>query len=61
MKNNQCKLCFKEDRKLQEETRAGLVNLITDYAIENKMSVHEIDKCVEHVKEVYYKDAIIKR
>lgn len=61
MKKNQCTLCFKEERKMQEEKIAGLVNLITDYAIKNKMSAREVDKCIEHIKDVYYTDALIKR
>ncbi len=61
MNKNQCTLCFKKDRKMKEERIAGLVNLILDYTIENKMSAREVDKCIEHVKEVYYTDALIKR
>ena len=61
MNKNKCILCFKKDRKMKEERIAGLVNLILDYTIENKMSAREVDKCIEHVKEVYYTDALIKR
>lgn len=56
-----CTLCFKEDRKTLEEKVAGLVNLITDYAIENEMSAELIDKSVEYVKRIYYTDALIRR
>lgn len=52
---------YREDFKLREERRRGLVNLILNYAIENSMSLKEVDKCVEIAKEAYYSDAVIKR
>ncbi len=58
---NKCTLCFKEDKKLQEEKVAGLVNLITDYVKENGMSLESVDKSIEYVKKVYYMSAFIKR
>ncbi|MBS6504552.1 MAG: hypothetical protein KH415_23605 [Clostridium sp.] len=50
----------REDFKLREERREGLVNLILNYAIENSMSLKEVDECVEIAKEAYYSDAVIK-
>lgn len=52
---------YTKDLKEREERTGGLVNLILDYAIENKMSAKEIDKCVEIAKEVFYSDGLIRR
>lgn len=52
---------YMEDLKEREERNGKLVNLIMDYAIENKMSAKDVDKCVEKAKEVFYSDATIKR
>lgn len=52
---------YKEDLKKKEERIGGLVNLITDYAIEHGMSAKEIDECVDIAKEVFYSDATVKR
>lgn len=52
---------YMEDLKEREERNGKLVNLIMDYAIENKMSAKEVDECVEIAKEVYYSSAIIQR
>ncbi|MDB1955391.1 hypothetical protein PMY38_10085 [Clostridium tertium] len=51
----------RENFKLREERKGGLVNLILNYAIENSMALKEVDECVEIAKEVYYSDAVIKR
>lgn len=61
MNENQCTLCFKEEQKLQDIKYTGLVNLVADYAIENKMSASEIDKCIDRVKNVFYENALVKR
>ncbi|MFR2528755.1 MAG: hypothetical protein ACLS9F_13945 [Clostridium paraputrificum] len=52
---------YMEDLKEREERNGRLVNLIMDYAIENKMSAKDVDKCVEKAKEVFYSDARIIR
>lgn len=52
---------YRNELKEIEERNGGLVNLILDYAIENKMSAKEIDKCVEIAKEVFYSDGLINR
>lgn len=52
---------YMEDLKEREERNGRLVNLIMDYAIENKMSAKEVDECVEIAKEVFYSDARIIR
>lgn len=46
---------------LDTKRAAGLINIIMDYAIENGMSLEEIDVCVEEVSTVYYSNGTIKR
>ena len=43
----------------QEIKEQGLTNAISDYVIKNKMTMQELDKCVDQVKRVYYTDAVI--
>lgn len=52
---------YREELKAQEIKEWRLVNIITDYAIANRMSMEELDKCVDKVKELYYTDATIRR
>lgn len=52
---------YREELKAQEIKEGRLVNIITDYAIANRMSMEELDKCVDKVKELYYTDATIRR
>lgn len=52
---------YREELKAQEIKEGRLVNIITDYTIANKMSMKELDKCVDKVKELYYTDATIRR
>ena len=40
---------------------ARLINLVLDYAINNHMSLKEVDDCIEKVAEVYYSDGLIIR
>ncbi|WP_425447755.1 hypothetical protein [Dethiothermospora halolimnae] len=49
------------DKKAIEERNAKLINTILDYAIDNGMSLEEIDNCMEKVSEVYYSDGLIRR
>lgn len=51
---------FEQELRGQEIKEQGLINAISDYAIKNKMTMQEIDKCISKVKEVYYTDAIIR-
>lgn len=37
----------------KEKRDAKLINMIMDYAIENKMAFSEIERCIEKVKNVY--------
>lgn len=48
-------------KREEEKKKCDLVNLILDYVVENKMSLKEIDECVEIVKQPFYSDAYIKR
>ena len=48
-------------RKNIEIRNAKLINLILDYAIENHMSLKEVEDCIEKVAEVYYSDGLIIR
>ena len=50
-----------ESIKKREDKYAGLINIITSYAIENVMSLEEIDECMDHVRQVYYSDGVIRK
>lgn len=50
-----------ENEKYVEKRNAKLINLILDYAIENHMSLQEIDNCIEEVRKIYYSDGLIIR
>lgn len=52
---------YREELKAQEIKEGRLVNIITDYTIANRMTMEELDKCVDKVKELYYTDATIRR
>lgn len=45
----------------RDKRDAQLINIISDYAIENQMSLKEIDKCIEKVTEIYYSTGLIVR
>lgn len=49
------------ENKIVEIRNAKLINLILDYAIENHMSLKEIDDCMKEVRKVYYSDGLIMR
>lgn len=50
-----------DENKIVEIRNAKLINLILDYAIENHMSLKEIDDCMKEVCKVYYSDGLIMR
>lgn len=52
---------YREELKAQEIKEGRLINIITDYTIANRMTMEELDKCVDKVKKLYYKDATIRR
>lgn len=44
-----------------KKRKAKLINLILDYSIENRMSLEEIDDCMEEVSKIYYSDGLVIR
>lgn len=52
---------FEKERREVEKRDAKLINMIMDYAIDNKMAFSEIERCIEKVKSVYLTDGLIKR
>ena len=52
---------FVEDIKERDRIHAGLINLISRYAIDNGMTLKAIDECMEQIKELYYNDAMIRK
>lgn len=52
---------YKEERIEKDARDAGLVNLVMNYAIENKMSFDEVEQCVKKVKEVFLSVGLVKR
>lgn len=51
---------IKEVKYIQERN-AKLINLIADFAIENEMTMQEIDECIDVIRELYYSDGIVRR
>ncbi|HHD2785515.1 TPA: hypothetical protein ACOTHR_003055 [Clostridium perfringens] len=52
-KNTNEAYSFEKERREMEKRDAKLINMIMDYAIENKMAFSEIERCIEKVKNVY--------
>lgn len=52
---------YRNELIAKEKRKRELVNLITNYAIENQMSAKDVDECVEIVKEVFYSDGLVRR
>ncbi len=52
---------FEKEKREIEKRDAKLINMIMDYAIENKMAFSEIERCIEEVKSIYLTDGLIKR
>lgn len=44
-----------------EERNSKFINLVSDFAINNRMTLQDIYECVDEVANVYYSDAIIER
>ncbi|MCX0353457.1 hypothetical protein LI064_02830 [Clostridium perfringens] len=52
---------FEKEKREVEKRDAKLINMILDYAIENKMAFASIERCIEKVKSIYLTDGLIKR
>ncbi|WWU65184.1 hypothetical protein QJR26_03355 [Clostridium baratii] len=52
---------FVEDMKERDKIHAGLINLISRYAIDNGMTLKAINECMEQITELYYRDAMIRK